>query len=91
LKDILSLLLAGSASVIGVVVGRWIRPVSPIVLAFVVGVAVLAALLAEGAALVIVGPPRLAFEPTLAGFVLGGLSAFFSGKKPPDGDQKERP
>jgi len=85
------LLLAGSASVIGVVVGRWIRPMSTVALAIVVGVAVLAALLAEGAALVIVGPPRLSLEPTLAGFVLGGVSSFFSGKKPPDGDQKERP
>ena len=59
-------------------------------MAVVVGVAVLAGLLAEGAALVVVGPPSLAFEPTLAGFVLGGLAAFFSGQKPPDRDQKER-
>lgn len=91
MRDILSLLLAASASVIGVVVGRWVRPLSPVALGIVLAVAVAAGLLAEGAALVFVGPPRLALEPTLAGFFLGGLAAFFSGRKPPDGDQKERP
>jgi hypothetical protein len=76
--------------VIGVVVGRWIRPRSSVAITLVVIVAVLAGLLAEGAALVVVGPPRLALEPTLAGFVMGGLAAFFSGTKPPRGDDKER-
>ncbi len=91
MRDILSLLLAGSSSVIGVMVGRFIRPYSVVAIAVVVGVAVLAGLVAEGAALLFVGPPSVALEPTLAGFVLGGLAAFFSGRKPPDRDQKERP
>ena len=75
---------------IGVVVGRWIRPMSGVAMVVVVGVAIVSGLVAEGAALVVVGPPTVALEPTLAGFVLGGLAAFFSGKKPPRDKQKER-
>ena len=90
MKDLLALLLAGSSSVIGVMVGRWIRPWSPIALKSVIAVAVVAGLLSEGASLIAVGPPSIAFEPTLAGFVLGGLAAFFSGRKPPGSGPKSR-
>lgn len=90
MRDVLALLLAGSASVIGAVVGRMIRPYSRVAMAVVVGVAVAASLLAEGASVVAVGAPRLALEPTLAGFVLGGLAAYFSGRRPPGGDERDR-
>ncbi len=76
---------------IGVIAGRWIRPLSPIALKIVLGVAVGAGLLSEGASLIAVGPPSMAFEPMLAGFVLGGLAAFFSGRKPPGEGPKSKP
>ncbi len=90
MRDVLALLLAGSSSVIGAVVGRMIRPYSRVAMAVVVGVAVGSALVAEGASVLVVGAPRVALEPTLAGLVLGGLAAYFSGRRPPDGDQRRR-
>ncbi|MCY0864801.1 MAG: hypothetical protein OWQ57_07620, partial [Sulfobacillus sp.] len=87
LKTVLALLLALSSAVIGAVFGKSRRPFGGLRLGIVIGVSVLAALIAEGGTVLWVGPPASPLQPVLGGMVLGFVAGFFSGRKPPPPDQ----
>ena len=53
----------------------------------VILISVLAVLVAEGGTVVWVGAPANVLQPVLGGLVLGFVTGFFSGRKPPPPDQ----
>lgn len=93
MRAFLSIVIAGSSGVVAALLVRGRRPYSHVALEWLLIVAAVAAMVAEGATVGFNGAPKEVLEPLLGGLVIGGIAAWFSSKKPPrdkDDETKEK-
>lgn len=77
------MLLAISSGMLGALIGRAWRPLSPISVPWLLAVAGIATAVAEGTTVIWVGAPGGPLQPILAGFLLGLVAGVAGGRKPP--------
>ncbi len=91
MRALLSIVIAGSSSVVAALIVRARRPYSTVALEWLLIVAAIAAMVAEGATVGFIGAPDV-LEPLLGGVLIGGVAAWFSSKNPPkDKEEKDPP
>lgn len=91
MKALLAIVIAGSTSVVASLLVRSRRPNSHVAVEWLLIVAALAAMGAEGATVLWVGPPKMVFEPLFGGLLVGTVAAWFSARKPPKSRDKAQP
>ncbi|PSR34968.1 MAG: hypothetical protein C7B46_03395 [Sulfobacillus benefaciens] len=83
MRAFLAIVIAGSTAVIAALLVRSRRPYSWVAIEWLLIVAAVAAMAAEGATVLWTGAPHRVFAPLLGGFLIGAVAAWFSARKPP--------
>lgn len=88
MRGLLAIVIAGSSGVVAALIVRMRRPYSNVALEWLLIVAAIASMVAEGATVGFIGAPPEVLEPLLGGLLIGAIAAWFSSKKPPKDREK---